>query len=125
MGIRHVDVSVANMLWDKGKEKGVLSDFDLAKPVSQITGTLPFMALDLLDEDGVKGLVAPLYRHQLESFTWVFVYLCYAVTKKGDDFGLSVKGSIKEWFLTKPRFLLSTDTNSNPSPGFSSIFAMQ
>jgi len=97
MDIRHVDISVANVMWDRGRDKGVLNDFDLAKPVSQITRTLPFIPLDLLDEDGVNGLVPPLYRHQFESFTWVPIYLCYAMTKTGDDFGLRVKGLIKEW----------------------------
>jgi len=100
MGIRHVDVSVANMLWDKGKEKGVLSDFDLAKPVSQITGTLPFMALDLLNEQAMKGLIAPLYRHEAESFTRVLIYLCYTVAKTGDHFSLNVNRFIKQWFST-------------------------
>jgi len=110
MGIRHGDISVANMMWDRSEEKGVLNDFDLAKLVSQtkpigqneVTGTLPFMALDLLNEQAMKGLIAPLYRHEAESFTWVLIYLCYTVTKTGDHFGLNVNRFIKKWFSTSP-----------------------
>ena len=110
MGIRHGDISVANMMWDKSEKKGVLNDFDLAKLVShikptgqnEVTGTLPFMALELLTAEGMAGEIAPLYRHELESFTWVFIYLCYAVTKTGDHFGLNVNKFIKKWFSTSP-----------------------
>lgn len=39
------------------------------------TGTLPFMALELLREDGYNGLVPRRYAHELESFGWVLVWV--------------------------------------------------
>ncbi|KAG8994403.1 hypothetical protein FRB94_009917 [Tulasnella sp. JGI-2019a] len=63
---------------------GVLNDFDLATMVgakhvanSEWTGTLPFMALDLLTRKGCNGEVEHLYRHDLESFLWVLVWITF------------------------------------------------
>ncbi|KAG8990627.1 hypothetical protein FRB94_004534 [Tulasnella sp. JGI-2019a] len=63
---------------------GVLNDFDLATMVgakhatnSERTGTLPFMALDLLTRKGCNGEVEHLYRHDLESFLWVLVWITF------------------------------------------------
>ncbi|KAK7029725.1 hypothetical protein R3P38DRAFT_2930577, partial [Favolaschia claudopus] len=78
--IMHQDSSVANLMFHgvDGKMYGVLNDFDHAldfgkKSVSaskQRTGTKPFMAIDLL-------VLEPehLYRHDLESFLYVLVFL--------------------------------------------------
>ena len=43
------------------------------------TGTLPFMALDLLDEKAVAGEKKRLYRHDLEGLIWIlpWVFLQY------------------------------------------------
>ena len=59
---------------------GVLNDYDLASLRNpslgnERTGTIPFMALDLLGAKGQKGKVKHLYRHDLESFIWVLVWL--------------------------------------------------
>jgi Fungal protein kinase len=62
---------------------GVLNDFDLAhvrgneRPSgTERTGTMPFMALDLLTEDAWAGKVERLYRHDCESFAWVLLWIC-------------------------------------------------
>ncbi|ESK81044.1 other 1 protein kinase [Moniliophthora roreri MCA 2997] len=66
--------------------KCILNDFDLATlmdPGTEVpdrkgyerTGTRPFMAMDLLNEEGVMGLVYRRYRHDLESFFWVLVWV--------------------------------------------------
>ena len=60
-----------------GKIVGVLSDFDLASLQgdksrnSERTGTLPFMARELLGPKGLSGQIQHEYRHDAESFFWV------------------------------------------------------
>jgi Fungal protein kinase len=86
VGIEHNDISVSNLMYDKtknGEEKGVLNDFDLAhvrgmtRPSgTERTGTMPFMALDLLTKDAWAGKVERLYRHDCESFAWVLLWIC-------------------------------------------------
>jgi hypothetical protein len=62
---------------------GVLNDYDLSSLASaqgpqgnERTGTVPFMALDLLTPEGQGGGVKHLYHHDLESFIWVLVWVC-------------------------------------------------
>lgn len=84
------------MFYQEGEDQyyGVLNDFDLASvkggPIifgSERTGTIPFMALDLLDAPGLGGEVQHLYRHDLESFFWVLMWLChpYRPPPRSDD----------------------------------------
>ncbi|KAG1751618.1 uncharacterized protein EDB91DRAFT_1216918 [Suillus paluster] len=85
-GVHHRDVSPPNMMFyktDKGVLIGVLNDFDLSSLATrqgpqgnERTGTVPFMALDLLTPEGQRGEVEHLYRHDLESFIWVLVWVC-------------------------------------------------
>ena len=92
-GIEHGDISVGNLMYDPDSHRGVLNDFDLArsraaggKPSSKDnTGTLPFLALDLLCKGAFDGLVQRLYRHDAESFTWCLIYICICMKK--DDNG--------------------------------------
>jgi len=63
---------------------GVLNDYDLSSLANaqspqgnERTGTIPFMALDLLTEKGQRGEVQHLYRHDLESFMWVLVWVAW------------------------------------------------
>ncbi|KAJ6586748.1 hypothetical protein B0H10DRAFT_2442670 [Mycena sp. CBHHK59/15] len=77
----HRDISVSNLMFHEidGKVYGVLNDFDLAlrlndEPPStskQRTGTKSYMAIDLL----VPEPPYHLYRHDLESFLYVLVFL--------------------------------------------------
>ena len=71
-------------MYDKvNEDRGILNDFDLAhlseKPRpsnTKRTGTMPFMALDLLTEDAWDGKIPRLYRHDCESFAWVLLWIC-------------------------------------------------
>ncbi|KAI5994252.1 hypothetical protein F5J12DRAFT_416803 [Pisolithus orientalis] len=83
-GIHHRDVSVENLMYYKvgGKVMGVLNDYDLSSLASspsplgnERTGTIPFMAIDLLEEAGQNGNVKHQYRHDMESFIWVFIWI--------------------------------------------------
>ncbi|KAG1776691.1 hypothetical protein EV702DRAFT_1046016 [Suillus placidus] len=76
-GVYHRDVSPGNMMWywKDGKRIGVLNDYDLSSLADDLgprgnerTGTVPFMALDLLTEAGQRGELKHLYRYDLESF---------------------------------------------------------
>lgn len=65
--------------WKDGKKIGVLTDYDLSSLAdgpgprgNELTGTVPFMALDLLTEEGQQGKVKYLYCHDLEPFIWCF-----------------------------------------------------
>ena len=107
MGICHRDISVANLMWDSTKKNGVLNNFHLTRFANKtipsdnsIIGTVPFLALDVLGSAISRNRDTPLYRHELESFTWVLIYLCYSVTQSEADgtFGLDVPEKITEWF---------------------------
>ncbi|KAG2131321.1 hypothetical protein DEU56DRAFT_717782, partial [Suillus clintonianus] len=86
-GVYHRDVGPENMMWyrDKlGKLMGVLNDCDLSSLANvpgpqgnERTGTVPFMAFDLLTARAQRGEVKHLYRHDMESFVWVFIWICF------------------------------------------------
>ena len=92
-GIEHGDISVENMMFDPVTKRGVLNDFDLArwsapnrKPSAEDnTGTLPFLALDLLNDAALEGRVRRLYRHDAESFAWclIYLYVCMGTDDQG------------------------------------------
>lgn len=81
-GIHHRDISDGNLMYRKGSDGriyGVLNDWDLSSldiPNRTIgherTGTIPFMAIELLTSGDNPS--AHLYRHDLESFFWLFVW---------------------------------------------------
>ncbi|KIM42704.1 hypothetical protein M413DRAFT_444376 [Hebeloma cylindrosporum] len=90
IGIAHGDVSLYNLMSKEDNKYGVLNDFDLStimKPGDQNpnrqglerTGTLPFMALQLLGNKGFNGKVPRRYRHELECFAWVLVWVSRCV----------------------------------------------
>jgi hypothetical protein len=68
---------------EAGEPVGVVNDFDLATWVDHSTanndrtGTIPFMAIDLLD-GGLKDRIPRLYRHDMESFSWILAYITVA-----------------------------------------------
>ncbi|KAG2749476.1 hypothetical protein P692DRAFT_20832739 [Suillus brevipes Sb2] len=89
-GVHHRDVSPPNLMWYKkdGKLIGVLNDYDLSSLANEPgprgnkrTGTVPFMARDLLTEQGQRGEVKHLYRHDMESFIWCFAWISLRYTK--------------------------------------------
>ena len=106
-GIHHGDISLNNLMYDvcaeTGDPVGIVNDFDLATWVdhpttnNDRTGTIPFMAIDLLD-GGLDRRIPRLYRHDLESFIWVLTYI--TVTYKeytGHNIKLSSPG-VGAWF---------------------------
>jgi hypothetical protein len=65
-----------------GKWIGVLNDFDLSSTQldgpsgNERTGTIPFMAIELLSPKAIEGKVEHLYRHDAESLIWVLTWVC-------------------------------------------------
>jgi len=63
-----------------GTLSGVVNDDDLASWVkfpntnSDRTGTIPFMALNMLSS-GFEDQIPRLHRHDAESFTWALAYV--------------------------------------------------
>ncbi|KAG6149295.1 hypothetical protein E4U37_006907 [Claviceps purpurea] len=87
-GILHRDISINNIIiTDPSKAdgyKGMLIDLDLAKNMNEgpsgarfRTGTIEFMAI------GVLLGQQHTYRHDLESFLYVFIWLCFVYGSKG------------------------------------------
>ncbi|KAG9026500.1 hypothetical protein FRB95_008813 [Tulasnella sp. JGI-2019a] len=121
LGFHHRDISERNLMYfrNAGKIFGVLNDFDLAtmdKAIvatgSERKGTLPFMALDLLSSNGLNGQIEHLYRHDLESFWWVLVWIIFRY--RGGKliqnppfsewaYGVTICVSTKTYFLRKGR----------------------
>jgi hypothetical protein len=93
-------------MWDERRQVGVLNDFDLARFADQKgasghdnTGTLPFMALDLLSEEGMRGEIPRRYRHEAESFAWSLICLYFATVKdaRGEN-GTRDPHPLLDWF---------------------------
>ncbi|KAG1730207.1 hypothetical protein EDB19DRAFT_2011946 [Suillus lakei] len=83
-GVFHRDVSPSNLMGYRlrGQFIGVLNDYDLSSfqrdsPSSpERTGTVPFMAVDLLTLEAIQGKVEHVYAHDAESFIWVLTWVC-------------------------------------------------
>ncbi|KAI9064557.1 hypothetical protein FKP32DRAFT_1675516 [Trametes sanguinea] len=94
-GIQHKDVRLCNLMHYRRPDHSVgamLLDWDHSlrqlesenEPIlifaeARMPDAVPFLAIDLLTPDGLKGNVAVLYRHELESFIWVLIWAvcCY------------------------------------------------
>lgn len=93
-GILHRDISLDNLMVDPSDSTiGVLIDFDhstrvaaddgspiLVKP--RVTGTPPFLAMDALRETPPPK---PYFRHDLESFLYVLVYILTHHDEQGNE----------------------------------------
>jgi hypothetical protein len=92
---------------------GILNDFDLATWVGYSTtnydrtGTLPFIAMDLLN-GGLDDRVPRLYRHDLESFSWVLAYITVSgieysasIEKKTCTIKISHLQGVRAWFTDR------------------------
>ncbi|KDQ17196.1 hypothetical protein BOTBODRAFT_105865 [Botryobasidium botryosum FD-172 SS1] len=81
LGARHRDISPNNLMYNSDSE-GILIDWDLATIAdtsdaslkTERTGTMPFMPLGLLADNGRHGELKHLYRHDSESFAWVLLW---------------------------------------------------
>ena len=81
--------------------KGFLIDLDLAKYItnykssgaSERTGTQVFMAIEVL-----KGNVNHIWRHDLESFFWLFLWIC--ATKEREPYSGRWPDPIQPWTQT-------------------------
>ncbi|KAI6008158.1 hypothetical protein F5J12DRAFT_65792 [Pisolithus orientalis] len=101
-GIHHRDVSHSNLMYyrDGSKVMGVLNDYDLSSltdfdnPMGdERTGTMPFMAIDLLEKEGLDGKVEHLYRRDMESFVYIFIWISLQYKN-----GISLKpGPLDSW----------------------------
>ena len=107
-GIQHGDISFNNLMYDicakTESPVGVVNDFDLATWVDHSTtnndrtGTIPFMAIDLLD-GGLDRRIPRLYRHDAESFVWVLAYITVAkVEYKHGTIQISPLLGVNAWF---------------------------
>ena len=87
-----------------GDPVGVVNDFDLANWVGHSTankdriGTIPFMAIDLLS-GGLEERVPRLYRHDMESFSWILAYVTVAeIEYEGSTIKISPAQGVNIWF---------------------------
>ncbi|KAG1901817.1 uncharacterized protein F5891DRAFT_1277565 [Suillus fuscotomentosus] len=101
-GVLHRDVSPSNLMVYRlrGQFIGVLNDYDLSSfkrdgPRGlERTGTLPFMAADLLTPDAMAGKVEHVYAHDAESLIWVLTWVC--LRYEGGNL-LSKNRPLEEW----------------------------
>ena len=107
--IEHGDISTGNLMCDPVTKRGVLSDFDLARMggpnrepgAKDDTGTLAFLALDLLDIWDLKRLVRRRYRHDAESFAWCLIYICFSMEKnERGQIDVIKPDPLSQWFNT-------------------------
>ncbi|KAH7904499.1 hypothetical protein BJ138DRAFT_904802, partial [Hygrophoropsis aurantiaca] len=85
-GLYHRDISENNLMYYRDKNDipvGVLNDFDLSSTKQnqqghERTGTIPFMAIQLLKQQSIAGHRGHLYQHDAESFIWVLTWLSLA-----------------------------------------------
>ncbi|ETW83474.1 hypothetical protein HETIRDRAFT_474620 [Heterobasidion irregulare TC 32-1] len=82
LGIQHSDLSLSNVMIND-QNRGILNDWDLAtiEGISKHdgcdrTGTVPFMALELLNKRYWAGKIKRQYHHDLEGFLWILPYVC-------------------------------------------------
>ncbi|KAG1865728.1 hypothetical protein C8R48DRAFT_833420 [Suillus tomentosus] len=107
-GVLHRDVSPSNLMVYRlrGQFIGVLNDYDLSSfkrdgPRGlERTGTLPFIAKDLLTPDAMAGKVEHLYAHDAESLIWVLTWVC--LRYEGGHL-LSKKRPLEDWLISDAR----------------------
>ena len=93
-------------MYDSMTKRGVLNDFDLARLRGQDgkpsgkdnTGTMPFMALDLLNSGAFQGMVPRLYRHDAESFAWCLIYICICMEDRNGEILVTKPHPLLPWF---------------------------
>ncbi|KAJ1304225.1 hypothetical protein OPQ81_008622 [Rhizoctonia solani] len=99
-GSHHRDLSLTNLMarYKNNQFLGVVNDWDLSyakgksKPRPNVTATVPFMGLDLLERTSRTTEPARLYYDDLESFLWILFWVVLTVEDK-----VVRPGSLKEW----------------------------
>jgi hypothetical protein len=120
---------------DTGEVIGVLADFDLSslqgKDISNAerTGTVPFMALDLLSKDALAGKMEHDYGHEAEAYFWVGVYdtACYdngytvddAVPAQWNSLGANAMREKKRDYLSRLAAHIATPSQKDVWKGLS------
>ncbi|KAI2628881.1 FunK1 protein kinase [Hypoxylon sp. NC1633] len=116
--ILHRDISPGNIIildgQDEGKPKGILIDLDSAIELSQtsetepgIIGTRPFMAIGVLKSD------CHTYRHDLESFLYVFLWMIIANDAENPPYTSKLRQwSNGDWHELAARKSLDMDQDS-------------
>ena len=113
-----------------GEWIGVLNDYDLSSTQqdgpsgNERTGTIPFMAIDLLEDEAIEGKVQHLYQHDAESLIWVLAWVCL----RYEDGKLRSNRPLDEWLKVdakqcrkeKNDFLNSGRRKVQPSPSHKS-----
>ncbi|KEP49327.1 hypothetical protein V565_102880 [Rhizoctonia solani 123E] len=111
-GIRHLDLSLGNLMYRQeyyeGKTKyyGVLNDWDLGDDENNLvesrkdlTKTVLFTSLDLLQASPHEAQVVQRYSHDLESFIWILIWVFLAV--EGGE--IKPNGDMDKWQTSNPR----------------------
>lgn len=124
VGIHHGDISEDNMMWDPVTQKPKLCDFHLSHFCdsskldggkcfggSATAGTWRFMASELLTPHAMKGNVKRVYRHEVEAFVHVLVW----VVCRYADGNLKVPPPLQEWNQTNYVLVLE---NRNTTIGY-------
>ncbi|KAG1901759.1 uncharacterized protein F5891DRAFT_891347, partial [Suillus fuscotomentosus] len=101
-GVLHRDVSPSNLMVYRlrGQYIGVLNDYDLSSfkrdgPMGlERTGTVPFMAVNLLTPHAMAGKVEHVYAHDAESLIWVLTWV--SLRYEGGNL-LSKNRPLEEW----------------------------
>ncbi|EUC60742.1 hypothetical protein RSOL_362430 [Rhizoctonia solani AG-3 Rhs1AP] len=110
-GIRHLDLSLGNLMIRKAgsdeelKYYGVVNDWDLGddegnlvESRKDLTKTMLFTSLDLLEPRSPDAKVVQRYSHDLESFIWILIWVFFAV--KGGE--MKPDPQIEKWQTSDP-----------------------
>ncbi|OBT40386.1 hypothetical protein VE00_10085 [Pseudogymnoascus sp. WSF 3629] len=131
--ILHRDISENNIIIteaaSKGEPTGRLIDLDLAKELDSVpsgashrTGTMQFMAIEVLHGKGHT------YRHDLESFFYVLIWMCIRYGHVDMDDGQARKSrqltsALRDWYTGTYRQIASTKLGHMDKNGFEGIIA--
>jgi hypothetical protein len=142
--ILHWNISESNIIITeaaaKGESKGMLIDLNLAKELDSLpsgashqTGTMQFMAIEVLQGKGHT------YRHDLESFFYVFTWMCIRYGCGCEDTGdgvetaargerrkrarLTTTSVLRDWYTGNCRQIANTKLGHMDKNGFENVVA--